>query len=91
MKTPLTDQQAIRPETAALAGADARLAALAGSGVVQAEEALRLARVGYGAGKFSLIELIDAQSAFNTARLALIEARADRARALADLARTNAQ
>ena len=90
-QTRLDALRARRDAAAALAGADARLAALAGSGVVQAEEALRLARVGYGAGKFSLIELIDAQSAFNTARLALIEARADRARALADLARANTQ
>ena len=52
---------------------------------------MRLARIGYGAGKFSLIELLDAQAALTTAKLALIEARLDRARALAALIRANAR
>jgi outer membrane protein, heavy metal efflux system len=74
-----------------LGAADARYEALAGPGITQAEEALRLARLGYSAGKFSLIELLDAQNALNQAKLNLIEARLDRARALAALIRANAQ
>ena len=52
---------------------------------------LRLARIGYGAGKFSLLELLDAQAALTTTKTALIEARLDRARALAALIRANAR
>lgn len=74
-----------------LGAAEVRYEALAGPGLQQAEEALRLARIGYNAGKFSLIELIDAQTALTTAKLNLIEARLDRARALAALIRANAQ
>jgi cobalt-zinc-cadmium efflux system outer membrane protein len=80
-----------RDAAVALEAADARLAALSGPGAAQSEEALRLAQVGYAAGRFSLVELIDAQTALNSARLALIDARLDRARALAALARANAQ
>jgi outer membrane protein, heavy metal efflux system len=74
-----------------LGAAEARYEALAGPGISQAEEALRLARIGYNAGKFSLVELLDAQTALTTAKLNLIEARLDRARALAALIRANAQ
>lgn len=74
-----------------LGAADARVAALSGPALVQAEEAVRLARIGYTAGKFSLIELLDAQAALTSARTALIEARLDRARALAALIRAEAQ
>jgi cobalt-zinc-cadmium efflux system outer membrane protein len=74
-----------------LGAADARVEALSGPSLAQAEEAVRLATVGYGAGRFSLIDLIDAQAALATAKLALIEARLDRARALAALIRANAQ
>ena len=74
-----------------LGAADARVEALSGPTLHQAEEAVRLARIGYSAGKFSLIELIDAQAALTSTKLALIEARLDRARALAALIRANAQ
>ena len=74
-----------------LGAAEVRYEALAGSGISQAEEALRLARIGYNAGKFSLLELLDAQTALTSAKLNLIEARLDRARALAALIRANAQ
>jgi len=74
-----------------LGAADVRLEALAGSGIAQAEEAVRIANIGYSAGRFSLVELIDAQNALNTAKLSVIEARLDRARALAALIRANAQ
>lgn len=74
-----------------LGAADARVEALSGPSLSQAEEAVRLARIGYGAGKFGLLELLDAQAALTTAKLALIEARLDRARALAALIRANAR
>jgi outer membrane protein, heavy metal efflux system len=75
----------------ALQAADARLAVLAGPNLQQAEEAVRLATIGYNAGRFTLVELLDAQSALTSARQALIDARLDRARALAALARATAQ
>lgn len=74
-----------------LGAAELRYEALAGPGISQAEEAFRLAKLGYGAGKFSLLELLDAQSALTQARLNLIQARLDRANALAALIRANAQ
>ena len=74
-----------------LGAAEMRYEALAGPGIAQAEEALRLARLGYNAGKFSLLELLDAQTTLTQAKLNLIEARLDRARALAALIRANAQ
>ena len=74
-----------------LGAADERVAVLSGPALQQAEEAVRLARVGYAAGKFSLVELLDAQAALTSARSTLIEARLDRARALAALIRAEAQ
>jgi len=74
-----------------LSAANERLAALSGPGLRQATEAVRLADIGYRAGKFSLLELIDAQEALTNTRLKIIEAQLDRARALAALARANAQ
>jgi cobalt-zinc-cadmium efflux system outer membrane protein len=74
-----------------LSAANERLAALSGAGLREATEALRVAEIGYRAGKFSLLELIEAQEALNRANLALIEAQLDRARALAALARANVQ
>lgn len=74
-----------------LGAADERAAVLSGPALGQAEEAVRLARIGFSAGKFSLVELIDAQAALNSAKLNLIEARLDRARALVALIRANAQ
>ncbi len=74
-----------------LGAAEMRYEALAGLGISQAEEALRLAQLGYNAGKFSLLELLDARNALNSAKLNLIQARFDRAEALAALIRANAQ
>ena len=73
-----------------LGAAEMRYEALAGLGISQAEEALRLAQIGYNAGKFSLLELLDARNALNSAKLSLIQARFDRAEALAALIRANA-
>ena len=74
-----------------LRAADRRIATLERSALPQATEALRLAQMGYQAGKFSLVELIDAQTALHDVRLALIQARLDRALAIAALYRANAQ
>ena len=74
-----------------LGAADERVAVLSGPALEQAEEAVRLARIGYAAGKFSLVELLDAQAALTRARGALIEASLDRSRALAALIRAEAQ
>lgn len=74
-----------------LAAANERVAALSGASLFQANEAARIAEIGYQQGKFTLIELIDAQEAQTGANLKLIEAELDRARALAALGRANAQ
>lgn len=87
----LDGERARRDAYTSLTAAEERVAALSGAGAAEAEEALRIARIGYQAGKFSLVELLDAQTALNSARLSLIQARLDRARALADLLRANAQ
>lgn len=90
-QTRLDSRRLRRDAEIQLGAANQRLAVLAGPNLGQAAEAMRLADIGYRAGKFSLIELIDAQNAHNSAKLALIDAQLDRARALADLARANAQ
>lgn len=74
-----------------LSAANERVSALSGVGLYQASEAARVAEIGYQQGKFTLIELIDAQEALTSANLKLIEAELDRARALAALGRANAQ
>lgn len=74
-----------------LGAATERVVALSGAGLREATEAARIADIGYQAGKFSLVELIDAQEALTSAKLKLIEAQLDRARAVAALGRANAQ
>ena len=76
---------------AAFEAADARAAALENEAVRQAEEALNLAQVGYEAGRFQLIDVLDAEEAFASIRNASIEARLARARAAAALVRANAR
>lgn len=83
--------RAVRGAQADLVAADARVQALQTSGLEQAREALRLARIGYAAGKFSLLELLDAQSALNQAEASLIDARLAHAQAAAALIRAQAQ
>lgn len=75
---------------AALAAADARLATLRKLSIPDAEEAVRLARLGYQEGEFSLLEVLDAEQALATARDSLIEAELSRAKALAALERAAA-
>jgi outer membrane protein, heavy metal efflux system len=81
----------LRDAQTLLEAANARLGALEGSGLEQAREAVRVARIGYAAGKFSLVEVLDAQAALNNARSGIVDARRDRERALASLQRAQAQ
>ncbi len=74
----------------AFEAADARAAALENEAVRQAEEALSLAQIGYEAGRFQLIEVLDAENAFASIRNAAIDARLARAKAAAALLRANA-
>lgn len=75
----------------ALETADARLEVLRTSTVPQAEQAVRLARLGYEAGRFPLLELLDAQNALSEARSNLVDAELARARAVAALQRAAAR
>ena len=81
----------IRDARSALEAANAQVNALQNSGLEQAREAVRLANIGYRAGKFSLLELIDAQDALNQAEAALLDARLARAQAAATLEKVLAQ
>ena len=81
----------VRDAEAALAAANARLGVLQAKTVPQAEEAVRLSRDGFQAGKFSLLDVLDAQGALSAARNDLIAARLERAKALAALERAAAQ
>lgn len=80
----------INDARAAFEAADARAAALENQAVRQAEEALSLAQIGYEAGRFQLMDVLDAEDAFASIRNASIEARLARARAAAALIRANA-
>ncbi len=83
----------VRSQNAIIAveAAEARVQALEGSAVPEAGEALRLAQLSYGEGRATLLELLDAQNAYRTAQLALIEARLALANATAELGRVAAQ
>lgn len=80
-----------RDARAALTASEARLRALQDTAVPQAREALRLARLGYDAGKFTLLDVLDAEAAFAEAQAALVEARLTHAKAAAALTRAAAQ
>lgn len=75
---------------AAFDAANARVSSLERVVGPQAEEAVRLARLGYQAGRFTLLEVLDAEEALNTAQTTLTEARLERARAAAALERAAA-
>ena len=87
----LDTSREFRDAQSLLSAAEARLAALEGAGLEQAREAVRLARLGYAAGRFSLVEVLDAETGLNTALTSTLEARRDRARALAALERAQAR
>ena len=65
--------------------------ALERSAIPEATEALRLSRLAYIQGRASLVELLDAQSAYREAQAALIDARLAQALATAELGRVAAQ
>lgn len=71
---------------ARIGGADARVAA-AREGEQTAEEAYRLTRIGYEAGKLALVELLNSRRALAEARALTIDAALERLSAQAALAR----
>jgi cobalt-zinc-cadmium efflux system outer membrane protein len=70
-----------------LSAARARATTLESSAVPAAAQALDLARAGFEAGRFSLLDVLDAEAAYASAQSALIEAQRDRANAAAALNR----
>lgn len=74
-----------------LRAAQARVTTLEASAVPAANEALQLARAGFEAGRFTLLDVLDAEAAFASAQSALIDARRDRANAAAALSRAVAR
>lgn len=85
---------AIRAERDArgrLAAAELQVATMTGGALPEAEQALRLARLGYAAGKFSLLEVLDAESALHDIRISHIQAEQARAKSQAALARALAR
>ena len=71
--------------------AKTRVQTLQNETLPQAEEALRLARLGYGYGKFNLIDVLDAASARDSVENSLIEAKVARAQSVTTLLRLGAE
>lgn len=84
----LESDAARRTALAQVTAADGRLRA-AGEGEAAAAEAYRLARIGYDAGKTSLLELLVTRRSLSDARALTVDARLARVRALAALARAD--
>jgi cobalt-zinc-cadmium efflux system outer membrane protein len=82
----LEAQAEARTASAQFEASAARLTA-ANQGAVAAREAYRLARIGYEAGRTPLFELLGTRRALTEADLRLLDARLDRVRAHASLAR----
>ncbi|MBY6013713.1 TolC family protein [Qipengyuania gaetbuli] len=78
-------EQAVATARARYLGAEARVETLSQTSLPQAEEALRLVRIGYRNGRFPLIEVLAAAEARDTIREALIAAREQRGLAAAEL------
>jgi outer membrane protein, heavy metal efflux system len=74
-----------------LEAAEARVRALEGAAIPEAAEALRLTQLSYREGRATLLELLDAQEAYQSAQSALIDARLALALATAELGRVGAQ
>lgn len=74
-----------------LRAAQARVTTLETSAVPAANEALDLARAGFEAGRFTLLDVLDAEAGYASAQSALIDARRDRANAAAALSRAVAR
>jgi cobalt-zinc-cadmium efflux system outer membrane protein len=84
LATAIRDERDARAQVAA---AEAQLAALQSGAVPDAERALKLARLGYQAGKFSLLDVLDAETTLSSVRNSAVQARLARAKAQAALSR----
>ena len=74
-----------------LAATQSRVETLESQTLPQAEEASRLAQLGYQYGKFTLLDVLDAAAARDTAELGLLEAKVARAEAVITLLRLAAR
>ncbi|WP_234027589.1 TolC family protein [Aurantiacibacter arachoides] len=83
--------QAVTRARAQYLAAEARVETLSATSLPQAEEALRLVRIGYRNGRFPLIEVLSAAEARDAIREALIAAQEDQGQAAAELIRLAAQ
>ena len=74
-----------------LQATQSRVETLENQTLPQAEEASRLAQLGYQHGKFTLLDVLDAAAARDTAELGLLEAKVARAEAVITLLRLAAK
>jgi len=84
-------RQAVAEARADYLGAEAKADTLERESLPQAEEALRLADIGYREGKFPLIEVLSIAESRDSIRRALIDAREEQGKAAALLIRLAAQ
>ena len=84
-------EQSVARARAQYLAAETRVETLSTTSLPQAEEALRLVRIGYRNGRFPLIEVLSAAEARDAIREALIAAQEDRGQAAAELIRLAAQ
>ena len=84
-------EQAVTRARAQFLAAEMRVETLSATSLPQAEEALRLVRIGYRNGRFPLIEVLSAAEARDAIREALIAAQEERGQAAAALIRLAAQ
>lgn len=84
-------EQAVTRARSRYLAAEARVETLSTRSLPQADEALRLVRIGYSNGRFPLIEVLSAAEARDAIREALIAAQEDRGQAAAELIRLAAQ
>ena len=84
-------RQAVTEARAAYLSAEVKASTLARESLPQAEEALRLAQIGYRNGKFPLLEVLAAADARDAIRRSLIDARETQGSAAARLIRLAAQ
>tara|TARA_R110002124_G_scaffold217358_1_gene383007 strand:+ start:2579 stop:3820 length:1242 start_codon:yes stop_codon:yes gene_type:complete len=78
-----------RDASAALNTSDARVTFLRDRAEPESIEAVRIAREGFAAGKFTLLDVLDAEGALNTVQSELINAQLERAQAIAALIRAS--
>ncbi len=76
-----------RDAQAALRTAEAQLTFLETQAEPEAIEAVRIAREGFSAGRFTLLDVLDAEEALNTVQADMITAELERAQAVAALTR----